>query len=195
MLTFDEEKHVYYFNDIEILNVTKILAPLNNFDGIPEDILEHARARGKAVHYGCELLDSNTLDYSCLHPEIKPYLTAWEKFKRETGFIVIENELRVYHKKYCYAGTLDVIGIVNGEKWLLDRKATAKISPVTALQTAAYAAPFEEPMRRFCIQLKRNGEYSLEEYKSKSDFPEFLGMLNYHKAKNFYQQMKGKYNG
>jgi hypothetical protein len=186
MLIFDKNKHAYHYGGIKVPSVTQVLSQLTNFDSIPFEVLEHARKRGTAVHYGCELIDNDNIDWAGVHPEIEPYLLSWVKFKKDNNFNPVENEKRVYNQKYGFAGTLDVIGIVNNEKWLIDRKATATISPITALQTAAYNSCLDSDHRRFCIQLKKTGDYELVEYKNKGDFTEFLVMLNAYKIKEKY---------
>ncbi len=189
MLTFSEEDHRYFWDGAPVeYSVTGVLSPLYDFEGIPDYVLENARNRGEAVHKAAELEDQSRLDWSRLHPEVEPYVQAWVKFKKETGFIPELIEHRVYNHKHRFAGTLDRTGILFGEHGLLDVKATAKISKVTALQTAAYASCFDEPLRRFCIQLKRDGNYDLVEYKERGDFNKFITVLN-------YQRIKGEFNG
>jgi len=50
-------------------------------------------------------LDEDTLD-----PVIAPYLEAWRRFKRESGFVVERSEVPMASSVYRYAGKPDVIG-------------------------------------------------------------------------------------
>ena len=51
-LQFDDDKHIYKLNGIEIPSVTTIMKPLSNaeYNGISENTLRKAAEKGTAVH-------------------------------------------------------------------------------------------------------------------------------------------------
>ena len=49
---FDEENHIYYYNNIEVPSITEIAKPISfeRLTDLPKHILEKARNRGSRVH-------------------------------------------------------------------------------------------------------------------------------------------------
>jgi hypothetical protein len=61
----------------------------------------------------------------------------WERvsgFKMETEAI----ELQLVSEKYLYGGTVDWVGTINGQKWLVDIKTSKGLFPEHTYQVAAY---------------------------------------------------------
>jgi hypothetical protein len=127
--------------------VSTVIADLVQFGAArPDDVL-HARDRGKRVHSATCLYDLQTLDESSIDYEVAPRLAGWESFLLTTGFEyevldgVAQIEVSRMHGHYVYACTKDRSGYITiGRKRiliLLEIKATAVHSPVTAVQLAA----------------------------------------------------------
>jgi len=176
-LTFTEEGHEYRFDGVVVPSVTQIIKPLYDFGGISAERLEYASNRGVAVHKATELWDMKDLDESTLDPVIVPYLEAWKRFISENGVEIVGMEQMHFHPVYRYAGQFDRIAIFNGGAWLLDIKATAALSPAIGVQLAGYGGLIPGTERRGAVQLKPDGTYRLQEYKSKTDWPTFLSLL------------------
>lgn len=190
MIRFIEETHQYFDDAGRLPSVTEILgACIPQYEGIRQEVLEHASARGRAVHKACELYDKNELDYSTLDEQIIPYLEAWILFIKDTGFVVGYSEQVVYSNKFRYAGTLDRTGIIAGRRVIVDIKTTVALSPVTGLQLAGYKQAALEYLgspgegKRFAVQLKDNGKYLIKEYSDPSDFNVFLSCLQLYQWK------------
>jgi hypothetical protein len=175
-LEFDEEKHLYILGDRELLNVTRVL---------PDDkrrVDPFYLQRGKLVHLATALFDHDELDEDSLDERIRPYLDAYVKFKRETGFEPKEIELPLYHPKYLYAGTIDRIGKLNGSQDLIDLKTGGKAKD-DELQLAAYwelcRVSYIKIRRVFDLYLHENGTYNLvpPETSPKLLLPVFLASL------------------
>lgn len=177
-LEFNEEKHEYKINGVLVPSVTQIIKVLYDFEGIPEDKLEHAALRGKAVHKACEIFNLGQEFAWPLSNEIVPYFEAWKKFVRETGLVVTDAERQLGHPHMMYAGTLDVSGLIKKTKWLLDIKAVSELSPATGVQLAGYMGMTGETMKRGAVQLKPDGTYKFQEYKEASDWPTFVACLS-----------------
>lgn len=195
MLHFDADTHTYTIGGERLPSVTQVLEIITDLEGIPFRHLEYARGRGDAVHYACELHDQNDLDESTLEAELAPYVEAWIKFKRQTGFVVDKIEHRMFHPALLYAGTLDRTGTLDGRPAIVDIKAVAKVYPTTGPQTAAYEALLKatEPdgpkeYDRYSVQLCKNGTYKLHPYRDRADYSVFVSALTLWKWANRNQQ-------
>lgn len=65
----------------------------------------------------------------------------WFSYYKPTDFMP---EQPIASGKYKYAGTLDFVGTINGQRWLVDFKTTGAIHFSHQLQTLAYKQAFEE---------------------------------------------------
>ena len=182
MLTFNEDEHKYYWNGVAVPGVTSLLAPLNNFDSVPRDVLAAACFRGTAVHSCCELHDIGELDENTVDAEWLPYLDAWRLFRLEnvTEWELIEAQ--VYHKTLGYAGTLDRFGTVSGVQAVLDIKTSAAVYPSVGPQLSAYLNALKTTMpgkvERMTVQLGSNGKYKITKHKNDAaDWSVFLSCL------------------
>lgn len=65
----------------------------------------------------------------------------WFSYFKPSKF---ESEQPVASKKYKYAGTLDFVGMISGQKWLIDFKTSNAIHFSHQLQVLAYKQAYEE---------------------------------------------------
>lgn len=180
-LRFDPVGHVYTVGAQRVPSVTQILAPLVDYSQVPRAVLERARQLGQAVHRMTELYDLDDLDMDDLADELRPYLTAWIKFRAETGFVPETIEKRLYHPALRFAGTPDRSGLINRRRAVIDIKKMLYLGPVIGLQLAAYEELFEKNGThvedRYALGLRADGTYRLQPYTDKSDWPVFLSLL------------------
>jgi len=179
-LLFDEPTHTYTVGGLVVPSVTQALDPLMDWSQIQADVLEHAKQRGTAVHKATELFDLGTLDRATLSDEVAPYLNAWVTFRKDTGFIPTAIENRVYCHRHRYAGTIDRIGLLQGEEIVLDLKARYVLGAETGLQVASYefaARAGGKKRDRYGLQLLPDGTYRLRQYTEAGDMPTFLAAL------------------
>lgn len=192
MLTFDPATHSFTLDGLPIPNVTGVLAPLVDHDTSYYMYLESARRRGIAVHEATERYDrlrgalksAWRPDDNSMAEVVAPYLAAWQKFLDDTGFEVHSIEELVASKRHRYAGILDRLGVLNGRRAVIDIKTTAAIKPVMGIQLAAYQAAYNEGRlkaeqypQRFVCQLRKDGNYRLEEFRDRADMTVFLALL------------------
>jgi hypothetical protein len=188
-LTFDEPTHVYRLAGAIVPSVTQILAPLCSFEGIPRATLEAKRDLGQRVHFACQLDDEDDLDEVSVEPDVAPYLSAYRKFRRETGATVVLNEQRVVEPRLRYAGTLDRVIRLDGVKWLVDLK-TSFTTPISAgPQTAAYLRALADPsvLHRAALRLRADGSYRLDPLTGADDWSAFMACLALHQFKESHQ--------
>ncbi len=189
MIICDPKKHIYTDTDTGriIPGVTSILegAGLSDFSKVNRKTLKKAQKFGTAAHITCHLHDIGDLDMNTLNPALEPYLNAWIKWKKDTGFILESSEQIVYSKIYRYAGTYDRIGRIDGIKTLIDIKTGTTLPKTIALQTAAYMEAYNEGKiregkikRRLVVHLLENSPAKIQKHNERTDFRVFASCLN-----------------
>jgi len=209
LLTFDPDTHAYALEGVRVPSVTQILkaSGLINFDGIPAGVLNAALERGTCVHTALHYLNEGDLDLDQFRkdfPEWVGYLDGWLSFCDQRRFEPILNEHRVASPRHLIAGTLDCLGLLEGEAVLLDF-ATGRPSDVCKnLQTSAYLAlalewASEDPalaafidahsvIKRYAVALHKDATFRLEAYNDPTDFRQFLALVE-------AQRIVAKYRG
>ena len=126
-LAYDDGPHIYRVDGIEVPSVTTIMEPLSNaeYGNIDRKTLDAAAAKGTAVHNAIE----NWLKFGFddLDPEYHGYMNGFLEWWKERKPKLVASEFRAYHKIMRYAGTLDLIAIIDGELNLIDFKTTYKL--------------------------------------------------------------------
>lgn len=179
MLTFDEARHEYRLLGGVVPSVTQILAPLVDLSGIPRAVLDAKRQLGQDVHYACQLLDEDDLDEDSVEEQIEQYLQAYKRFKADTGAVVLLNEQRVADPLLLYAGTLDRVMAIKGDKWLVDLKTCISTPLAVGPQTAAYLRALGDTSvtRRAALRLRPDGTYRLDTLTDPNDWAAFMACL------------------
>lgn len=190
-VVFYPSNHTYWAGAKRLPSVTEILKPLmGDLRFVREDILAHKSALGQAVHKAIELHLLDDLEYSSLSPAVARYFDQFLKFQRDTGFECWSAETVVAHPM-GYAGMIDAVGTIKHKApGPFDWKTTAALSPVVAIQTAAYAVAYNESHKekislkgtRYALRLAID-KYRLHEYSNcelGSDFQTFASLLNLH---------------
>jgi len=194
VLTFDEPSHTYRWDGTVVPSVTQILAGWSPIAHLAPEILEAGRVRGTIVHQLTEYADEDDVDEAwCAENGYLGYVKAWLKFRLEHEFEPLLTEERVYHPLHRYAGTLDRLGRMRQvvgrqlrrvDNALVDIKSGVK-DPTHLMQTAAYAAAVD-PKRhhlipRFCVYLRADGTYGLDEATNHAgDWSDFLACARHH---------------
>lgn len=191
---FDTDAHEYFYQRRPIPHVTGLLEEfgLTDYSIVPAERLEYKRLIGIAVHKATELYDLGSLDFATVDPLIRGYVHAWIQFRLDTGFIPRKIELRMYSKRYRFAGTLDREGIYNGKPTILDIKTSVTMHPATGPQVASYEILHEEnyggpKAQRICVLLhdeddlaKYKKPYRVIPLKNPQDRGTFLSCLHLH---------------
>jgi len=166
---FDEETHTYYLGDMVLPSVTQVLKAegFYNHRGDPWYM-----ERGSIIHEVTELYDLDDLDMESVDPQIMPYLQAYIKFRKESGFRPGSIEFPLCHPVYLYAGTIDRLGTIGDEYILLDIKSGSP-QKADALQLAAYHDlvmnddECKRPaIRCYNLYLRSDGTYRFPEQKN-----------------------------
>ena len=153
-----DNSHYYFLNEQFLVGVTTILgeaAPVpqglrlfwqNNTKEESETIFNDAAVKGSNVHNGIQkLLAGEALnllqDYT---DKEKKGLVAFVDWFRTFKPQDYESEQPIASMQYQYAGTLDFVCVINGERWLIDFKTSNAIHFSHQLQVLAYKQAYEE---------------------------------------------------
>lgn len=168
-LLFYDAEHQYEVDGEKLPSVSEILRFMSReiYGDINQYTLDNAANRGSDVHKATELLDK--YGEAEIDEEYAPYLQAYHSFLKEHHVSWDDIERRMYHPQKMYAGTIDRFGAVDGESALVDIKTTSTIKkPIVKAQLNGYedmriANGFAPAQRLYCLQLKKDGKYTLLE--------------------------------
>jgi len=180
-LSFDDELHTYTLDGEQVPGVTGAIEAAGFVSPFARDD-EEAMARGVAVHAATHYDDEGDLAPDSVTEIVAPYLEAWRRFRRETGFTLpplfdgrIGCEVALASRVYRFATILDRLGFfprANLTLAVLDIK-TGSPGDAAALQTAAQMMLCIEnnipAAERFAVKLNDDGSYRLHHYK-RSDY-------------------------
>jgi len=173
-LSFDPETHQYWVDGEEVLSVTQILKSCCIIDDTW--FTEVARQRGQAIHLATEYLDQNDLNWDSISPKIAGYVKSYKQFKSDVDFTIERIECPFFNPTYRFAGTPDRVGIIHGEKTILDLKIGQR-ADWHRLQTAGYALLMGNGYKRYGLYLTNKGTYNLDEHRNHQDYNVFLSGL------------------
>lgn len=193
-LVFNEALHEYRLGGAVVPSVTQILAPIKqDFRMVSPAMLEAKRELGTAVHLACEWDDIGELDDARTAPEILVRVSAWRKFRADTGAAVVMNERKLVHRTLRFAGTLDRVAYLrlsseaSPSTWLLDIKTADDPHPSFGVQLAGYQILLSHAenangvslagLRRGSVHLRADGTYRLHPYTNPNDEATFRACL------------------
>ena len=168
-LEFEEEPHIYRLDGLIIPSVSTVMEPLSSsvYGSIDPDILNMAANRGTIVHEAVE----NYVQYGIedIDPRYGAYLDAFIAFWKDYKPTLVATEYRMYHKYLKYAGTADLLAIIDDELWLIDNKTSSEIKKMlTRVQLEAYKKALAthniRVKRKAILHLKKTGRYSFVEH-------------------------------
>ena len=175
MIEFLQEPHLYLKDGILVKSVTQILQLIfpNKYKGIDEKVLNNKAEFGTLGHsiiehvHDVKFAKKNILNIKNkdLQICIREYLRLVEKFNIEP----LVHEYQVSYK-YLYAGTLDMIAIVNGIESLIDIKFTAELDEeYLSWQLGMYALALGKKFKEYyCIWLPKKQLGQLVKIKPKT---------------------------
>jgi len=139
---FNEEEHLYSVNGRVIPGTTRVLSHcgLIDYSMVRPYLLEQKKILGKNVHAATHFYDDNeSLDWSTVRDEEKPYVDAWVEFRQITGFTPLLREYRdiMIVNGMKYGTTLDAFGFLFKELADIELK-TGEPQSWHGLQTAAH---------------------------------------------------------
>ena len=140
-LVFSEDDHSYFVDGKRVPSVTEVCSLLtaDKYSG-GQAIIHAAAVRGTAVHELCALYDMDALPDE-IDPAYSGYLKAWASFCRDyrPQWLWIEKPLGCPR----LAGTVDRIGIIDGQPVVVDIKTTSSMDRVSKISLACQLAGYE----------------------------------------------------
>lgn len=187
-LVFDPEQHAYYSGGKRVPSVTQILGAV-----FPGHADQAAMERGTYVHRIVELDVQGELDELGMEEWAIPYLGCWRAFLREREVAVAASEMRVFSKAFWYAGTLDLVAVLDSldedsRFWVLDIK-TGSPQPSHALQTVAYERAIPHITvggKRGALYLRPDGWTLVQHPHDAPDWNAFVAALTLYNWKETY---------
>lgn len=207
-LIFEPLAHTYRRPDTGavVVNVTRALGLLTDLSKVDPVVLEAARLEGVDMHSMTELYFKRDLDEATLPEWLVPRLAALKRFEAETQFECLATERKLYHRRYDYAGTTDLIGRMSLKVRRTQMRVVACVDlkrsffggRTIGFQTAAYAQAWNDSLppaehadkratHRYALKLHANGEYRLEPFADPFDLTNFLTCLNFYRLKESLQ--------
>jgi len=124
-------------NDWERLGELPVADRLKELSGAPNAMRDAAAVRGTRVHALADKLANG--EEVAVPEDLAGHVDACVRFLDEWDAETVFAECPVYHEKYLYAGTFDLVARIDGKLWLLDWK-TNRSGPFgdVAFQLAAY---------------------------------------------------------
>lgn len=184
LLHFDDATHTYRVGGIVKPSVTQVLSKMHDFAGVPLEVLEAAQERGTAVHLLTQYHDEGDLDEASVAPVYAGYLHGWRRFSADHCAAWLDIEAKGYSRRFGFAGTVDRRGsLKHAPRAIVDIKTSLQPHRVWGMQTAAYRqiASEQDPdwamARRFTVQLRADGTYSLLPWDDPDDWPAFLALI------------------
>jgi hypothetical protein len=175
MVHFDPETHTYTLNGERLPSITQILKGEGFID--TAFFTEYGRDRGSIVHRITHWHDTGELDPESVDPALEGYLSAWRKFRAESGFKPYIIEQPMASEVYRFAGTPDRIGVMDGDDAIPEIK-TGEVQPWTGLQTAAQEILYGKRAKRYAVRLTEDGKYKLIPFTDRNDRGVFLAAVS-----------------
>lgn len=200
MLTFDESTHSYYWNGVKVPGVTSIISEwvqitvgvsgaryhVNRFNGqvIPSEVMEEASAKGKDIHFGCNLSIQDGIDWDALDQSYIGPLQQFQAWMDRYKPLFLYTEAPFYSQRRNYAGTIDIIAHLQGRKELVFIDIKTGDSKTVGPQLAAYEKGWCEENRylgkteRYALWLPKNGSpFKFEKLTNPMDWEFFKSCL------------------
>lgn len=185
-LKFYDNGHIYELDGIPIPSVSEILRYMSRevYGDINQYLLDQAAERGTEVHRATQQLDQTgecTIDCRW-----EGYLQAYARFLREHVVEWRYIEKPMAHRRLQYAGTLDRVGMLDGQMSVVDIKTNCAVkkalvkAQLNGYRLLCMANRIPKIRRLCCLQLLDTGKYRL--YDVAIDPSEFKACLLLHNA-------------
>ena len=140
---------------------------------------DSAKSRGSTVHSIVEVYKKGAVDFdkwvNTIDKGFQGYAHAFNNFVKDFHVKIVDQEKWVKSDKHRFAGTLDLIVELNGEKkvFIGDVKTGKRLYPEVALQLSSYAMAYKEQGGAvdglFGVLLQEDGTYTYKQMKDEID--------------------------
>lgn len=146
-----QSRHYYFVDGEYFAGVTSILDEagpvgyglrhffMNHTANEAESIRDEAAEFGSRLHDLYEkLLNGAEIPLTDEDPRAIKHLMSFSRWYKEFAPSEVETEQMVFHKDYKFAGTLDLVCMKDGERWIIDFKSGSSLHFSHEVQIAAY---------------------------------------------------------
>ncbi len=180
MFTFDEENHIYRFNNEIVPSVTGIIKDLSDFSGIPAWVLKNKADLGTEFHRIIKLHFLDDLLYDTVDKRLVPAFDTFLEWSapRLDEFRKAISERKLFNEQMWLAGTCDLAT----ERELFDWKLRKYIPVTDILQLDGYDTLLGGTKRQrwtMCFDMK-SGKLSQRRSEHDQSHNMFMYMLDYH---------------
>lgn len=143
LFEYDPGRHLYFANGKVIHSVTQVGQGFQfNHEAVFLETRFYntsGRDRGTDVHTAIEMINRGVVKVEhFLGADRWGYIQAYGRFLEETGFRPVHVEAIGFHDSYGYCGTIDMVGKIGEDYYLIDVK-TGSPTRWYGVQLAAYA--------------------------------------------------------
>ena len=170
-LELEEGTHTYRLDGQELPSVSKIMEPLTKaaYETIPISVLNRAAERGTAVHSAIE--NYNIFGIDTIDDRFDGYFKAYKNWFEIRCPEILFSEHKMYHPVMMYAGTADLVCVIEGEKYLVDFKTSSKVIDKNyRVQLEAYRQALKswgiDVAKKMVLHLLSDGTYEEVFYKT-----------------------------
>lgn len=127
-------------------------------------------------------------------------IEAYLRYEDKTHMVYKETEKKVFSLKHVYAGTLDIVAVIDGMDTLPDIKTSNSYREEYALQTAGYCEAYNEEhgtnmVNRVILMLPKDGESDVEVIERgpsvyEEDRDSFLAALQIHRWHKRHKKLR-----
>lgn len=176
MVYFNEEKHIYYVNGIQVPSVTGLLHFIypNKYKGVSSEVLSNKADYGTKMHSVLEQINNDKItdpfqaySYECPNQDT---VVNYINLKNKHGINPLKQELIVYND--YVAGKYDLFAEMNNKKCLMDYKTTYELDKnYLSWQLSIYNFLNQEDKAEelYAIWIPKNGNVDLVQIDFKSD--------------------------
>ncbi len=170
-LEFDDVKHTYRVNGVELPAVSDIISPITYSKyRVDAAVINQAAHRGTVIHDWCMRYDLDSIGGKDeISPDIALYLKAWKAFCHDYSpeWEYIEMPMASHEG---FAGTVDRIGLIDGKRCVVDIKTTSSMDRSSKVALACQLQAYKrlaidnglpDMYDGFGVQLKKDGTYTV----------------------------------
>ena len=198
--------HFYIERRLFYPSVTTILHQIPNpcLENWKKNTSNWRKISTRAAKIGTEI--HKEVEYTLMHKPITIkypiQLAAFREWQKEIGFHALKTEVKVKSAR-GFAGSLDILGTINGDLFIVDLKTSKQLYPEMLLQLSAYLFAFKEQNILLDVNIgvlkvdknKKQVEwhpYSEEEYQN--GITEFLALCEqWHEEHDVKQEYNKKF--
>jgi len=176
--------------------ISDIASAYAGYGKVPQGVLDYAADRGSKCHsLIADIMNDIVVKeerYMFCGKSVQPYIDSWQKYFETLNIERIEmQEERLYDEDLKTTGQPDLVAVIDGERVLIDWKATSKVGAHWEIQAAGYHELLRANQwtinRMIFVKLDKDGEAPIvKTYHPNLD----LFLKSFDLYKKFFKELK-----